>query len=161
MRNLDEIARLTAMTSLFAFLHHVAAFTLVAALAVEFVMSRGELTVDKARAFLRADQIFGLSASILVAVGFARVFYFEKGSTYYFQSIPFIAKISLFVIVGLLSIYSTVRALSWRAPLKSGTVSTAARGQMQTIRSIIHMELAGVVLIILCAALMAKGIGSL
>ena len=148
------------MTSLFAFLHHVAAFTLVAALAIEFAMSRGELTIDKARTFLRADQIFGISAGILLVVGLARVFYFEKGSSYYFQSVPFIAKISLFVIVGLLSIYPTVRVLSWRSPLKSGTVPPTGREQMYRIRSIIHMELAGVFFIILCAVLTARGIGT-
>jgi putative membrane protein len=148
------------MTSLFAFLHHLAAFTLVAALAIEFAMSRGELTIDKARTFLRAEQIFGISAGILLVVGLARVFYFEKGSSYYFHSVPFIAKISLFVIVGLLSIYPTVRALSWRAPLKSGTVPPTGRTQMHRIRSIIHMELAAVVFIILCAVLMARGIGT-
>jgi putative membrane protein len=148
------------MTALFAFLHHVAAFTLVAALAIEFAMSRGELAVGKARTFLRADQIFGISSGILVVVGLARVFYFEKGSGYYLHSVPFIAKMSLFVIVGLLSIYPTVRALSWRESLKSGTVPTIAREQMQKIRSIVHLELAGVVLIILCAALMARGIGN-
>jgi len=148
------------MTSLFAFLHHLAAFTLVAALAIEFGLSRGVLTIDKARAFLRADQIFGISAGILLVVGLARVFYFEKGSTYYFHSIPFIAKISLFAIVGLLSVYPTVQSLSWRSSLKSATVPPVGPEKMQRIRSIIHFELAGVVLIILCAVLMARGIGT-
>src|SRR5215471_14733587 len=148
------------MTSLFAFLHHLAAFTLVAALAIEFGLSRGVLTIDKARAFLRADQVFGISAGILLVVGLARVFYFEKGSTYYFHSIPFIAKISLFAIVGLLSVYPTVQSLSWRSSLKSATVPPVGPEKMQRIRSIIHFELAGVVLIILCAVLMARGIGT-
>ena len=35
------------MTAVMAFLHHVAAFTLVAALAVEFVLIRGELTARR------------------------------------------------------------------------------------------------------------------
>jgi putative membrane protein len=33
-----------------------------------------------------------------------RVFYFDKGAPYYFQSAPFMAKLALFVGVGLLSI---------------------------------------------------------
>lgn len=49
-----------------------------------------------------------------------RVFFFEKGAACYFHSVPFVAKLSLFVIVALL---------------------------------------AGVVVILLCAALMARGIG--
>jgi len=69
-----------------AFLHHVAAFALVAALAVEFVLIRGELTVATARRLARADMILGISAGVLLAVGLLRVFYFEKGAAYYFHS---------------------------------------------------------------------------
>lgn len=38
------------MSTLFAFLHHLAAFTLVSALAVEFVLIRQELTVEPVQA---------------------------------------------------------------------------------------------------------------
>jgi putative membrane protein len=37
------------MSTLFAFLHHLAAFTLVSALAVEFVLIRQDLTMAIAR----------------------------------------------------------------------------------------------------------------
>ena len=46
--------------------------------------------------------------------------YFEKGASYYFHSVPFVAKLSLFVMVGLLSIYPTMEFLSWRASVKQG-----------------------------------------
>src|SRR5205085_5779960 len=98
-----------AMSALFAFLHHVAAFALVAALAVEFVLLRGELSATRARQILSADRIYGICAGLILVIGLARVFYFEKGAHYYFHSIPFIAKLSLFVMVGLLSIYPTVQ----------------------------------------------------
>lgn len=148
------------MTSLFAFLHHVAAFTLVAGLTVEFVLIRSELNVESARRLQLTDLVFGASAGIVLIVGILRVFYFEKGATYYFHSAPFIAKVSLFVIVGLLSIVPTIEFLSWGKSLKQGLVPSVAPAKMQTIRSIIHLELAGVVFIILCAALMARGVGS-
>lgn len=147
------------MRSLFAFLHHIAAFTLVATLAVEFVLLRGELSLDNARKLPVVDLVFGISATVIVVVGFLRVFYFEKGSSYYFHSATFIAKLSLFAVVGLLSIYPTLQFLSWRKALKQGLVPQVAPARMHAIRSIIHWELAGVVLIILCAALMARGVG--
>jgi uncharacterized membrane protein len=34
------------MSTLFAFLHHLCAFTLVSAVAIEFTLIRGELTLD-------------------------------------------------------------------------------------------------------------------
>lgn len=139
------------MTAFMAFLHHVAAFALVAALAVEFVLIRGELTPASARRLARADMIFGISSGVLLVVGLARVFYFEKGAAYYFHSGTFIAKLALFALVGLLSIYPTVKFISWRKGFDPSSVPA--------IRRIIHLELVAVVLILLFAALMADGIG--
>ena len=147
------------MTWFFAFLHHVAAFTLVAALVVEFVLMRDQLTVARARTIRLADMVFGIAAGAVLVVGFLRVWYFEMGSSYYLHSIPFIAKISLFVIVGLLSIYPTVEFLSWGKAVKQGQVPVVSESKIRTIRSIIHYELVGVVFLLLCAALMAKGVG--
>jgi putative membrane protein len=147
------------MSALFAFLHHLAAFTLVAALAIEFILVRDAITASSARLILAADMIFGISAGVLIVVGFLRVYYFEKGATYYFHTWTFIAKLSLFVIVGLVSIVPTVEFLSWRKAVKQGQAPSVDARKLRTLRSIIHMELAGVALILLMAAMMAKGVG--
>jgi putative membrane protein len=147
------------MTPLFAFLHHVAAFTLVAALAIEFVLLRGELTAQRARHILAADAILGISAGAILLVGLARVFHLEKGAAYYFHSIPFLAKLSLFAIIGLLSIYPTVQFMKWRPAVRQGQAPALLDENRRRIRLLIHLELAAVVVLILCAALMAKGVG--
>ena len=149
------------MTPFFAFLHHLAAFALVAALAVEFVLIRGELNLGTARKLQRIDMVFGLSSGVVLVVGLLRVFYFEKGASYYFHSAPFIAKLSLFAIVGLLSIYPTLEFASWSKSLKQGQMPALTERKIASIRSVIHWELAAVVAIILCAALMARGVGYL
>jgi putative membrane protein len=149
------------MAWLFAFLHHAAAFALVAALAVELVLVRGELNAGTARKLQMADMALGVSAGVLLAIGLARVFYFEKGAAYYFHNVPFVAKLVLFILVALLSIYPTVVFLSWKKPLASGQAPAVAPAKLRTIRRIIHWELAGVVGILLCAALMARGIGTI
>jgi len=147
------------MPSFFAFLHHVAAFALVAALVLEFVLIKDELSLKTARKLLRADLAFGVSAGVVLIVGLLRVLYFEKGASYYFHSVPFLAKLSLFVIVALLSIYPTAEFLSWRKPLKEGQLPMVSERKLRLIRSIIHWELAGIVLLILNAVLMARGVG--
>jgi len=148
------------MSALFAFLHHLAAFALVGALAVEFALIRGELTVGRARSLQIADVVIGASAGLVLVVGFVRVFYFEKGAAYYFHSVPFIAKVSVFVLVALLSIYPTIEFLSWSKSLKQGRAPSVEPRRLLIIRSIIHWELAGVVVLLLCAALMARGVGT-
>ena len=147
------------MASIFAILHHLAAFSLVAALFVEFDQIREDLSVQSARNLQRADLIFGISAGVVLIVGFFRVIYFEKGLYYYLHSVPFITKMTIFVIVVLLSIYPTVVFLSWRKSLKQGQAPMVTDRKLRVIRSIINLELVGFVLVIICAMLMANGVG--
>jgi putative membrane protein len=148
------------IAALFAFLHHLAAFALVSAIAAEFLMIREELTLRRARRILFADMIIGIAAATVLIAGLLRVFFFEKGADYYAHNAFFIAKISLFVAIALLSIYPTREFLSWRKGLNDGRLPAIAADKLQSIRGVIHLELAGIGLILLCAALMAKGIGS-
>src|SRR5436190_5873311 len=145
------------MTPFFAFLHHLAAFSLVAALAVEFVLIRGELNLGTARRLRLVDMVFGISSGVVLVVGLLRVFYFEKGASYYFHSAPFIAKLSLFAVVGLLSIYPTLMFRRLGKAAKLGQQPAMTGVSLRTIRRVVHVQLAGVVLILLCAAMMARG----
>jgi putative membrane protein len=145
------------MTVLFAFLHHLAAFTLVAALAVEFVLIRRELTLWSARLLQGADMMLAISAGVLLLVGLGRVFWFEKGAAYYFGSHAFLGKLTLFIVVALLSIVPTIEFLRWRQAVKQGQVPVVTQSTLRKVGRIIHIELAAVVLILLCAAIMAKG----
>src|SRR6267154_6067491 len=138
------------MIVLSAFLHHLAAFTLVAALAVEFVLLKGDLTLWSARRLQVADLVLGIAATVLLLVGLGRVFWFEKGAAYYFHNHAFLTKFSLFIVVALLSIVPTVEFLSWRKAVKAGAVPMVAIGKLKRVRMIVHIELAAIVLILLC-----------
>ena len=141
------------MSIALAFLHHLAAFALVAALAAQMVLIKGEVTAQVARRVASIDALYGASAGILLVVGLLRVFYFEKGAAYYFHSAPFIAKLALFVAVGLLSIYPTVTLRRWSKEV------AVPHADVAKVRRVIHFQLAGVALILLCAAMMARGVG--
>ena len=120
------------MAATFAFLHHLAAFTLVAALAVQFVLLRDEITVASARKLQVIDTVYGIAAVMLLIVGLGRVFHFEKGATYYFHTWTFIAKLSLFVLVGLLSILPTLAFRSWRGAVQQGQAPQVTAQQTAT-----------------------------
>ena len=145
------------MIVLFAFLHHLAAFTVVAAIALEFVLLRGELTNWSARRLRAADMVLGIAAMVLLLVGLARVFWFEKGATYYFHNHAFLTKFALFILMALLSIVPTIEFLSWRKAVEAGQVPVVAAAKLKRVRMIVHIELAAIVLILLFAAMMAKG----
>jgi len=135
-----------------AFLHHVAAFGLVAALTAELVLLRGEIA-PQARRLAVFDAAVGICAGLLVVVGLLRVFYFEKGAAYYFHNAAFIGKMALFVAMAALSIYPTLKILSWRKGAR------ADERELRLVRRLVHTELVGIFFILLCAAMMARGVG--
>ena len=145
------------MSTLFAFLHHLAAFMLVSAIAVEFTLIRQELTASTARKLLTADAVYGIAAGALLIVGLLRVFYFEKGAAYYFSNHAFLTKFSVFVLVAILSAVPTLEFLSWRKAVRAGQAPTVSDKKLKAVRSILHYELIGIVVILACAAIMAKG----
>jgi putative membrane protein len=146
--------------ALMASAHHLAAFALVASLVAEFALLRAPLTLQSARHLRLADMAYGIAAGLVLVVGFFRVFYFEKGAAYYFHSAPFIAKVWIFLAVGLVSIYPTVQFISWGKALKAGATPVVAESKLRLMRIIVNWELTGLALMILCAALMAKGVGT-
>ncbi len=92
-------------------------------------------------------------------VGFLRVMYFEKGREFYLGNPVFQTKLALFLLVGLLSIYPTVRFIKWRAQTRQGTAPTVSKREHDLIMLMLRAEMAVLVGIVLCASLMAHGIG--
>ena len=146
-----------AMSTLFAFLHHLCAFTLVGALAIEFALIRQELTLTSARRLQVTDLALGIAAGLLLMIGLSRVFLFEKGPAYYWHSHAFLLKFGLFILLAFVSIIPTMEFLSWRGAIKAGQVPVVATKKLRRVTGIIHAELAAIVVILLCAAIMARG----
>jgi putative membrane protein len=147
------------INSLMATLHHLCAFAVTATLVYEFVAFRRNLTVEEARRILKVDTAYGISAGLLVVVGLLRVFFFEKGSAFYLNNHMYWTKMGLFILVGLLSIYPTVRFLKWRTPLQENRAPEIPEDEFRKIRRLLHLELVGIGLILVVAPMMARGIG--
>jgi putative membrane protein len=148
------------MTSaIMAFLHHIAAFTLTGAIIYEHITFRKDLSLAEARRIQIMDIIYGISAGVLVIVGLLRVFYFEKGAAFYAQNWFFWTKMLGFALAGLLSIYPTLRFLSWRKVVARGQVPEISEQDVKRIKMILRLETLGIAIIIFSAALMARGIG--
>lgn len=147
------------INSLMATLHHIFAFTVTVCIVYEFIAYRKGLGVEEARRIQRVDLAYGISAGLLIAVGLLRVYFFEKGSNFYFHNYMYWTKMALFVIVGLLSIYPTIRFLKWNSALKANLAPEIPDEEFKRIRMFIWLELAGIVLILFAAPMMARGIG--
>lgn len=145
-------------SAIFAFLHHVAAFIFFGALIAEAFLINVDLNEKNVRRLALADGLYGASAAFVFVFGIVRVLYFEKGQDYYFGSFFFLTKFGLFLLTGILSIIPTMQFLAWRKALKVGPLPEVSMRRMRQIKMIIHTELLAVILILLCAALMARGL---
>ena len=144
-----------------AFVHHAAAFTLVSALAVEVALFKPPLSLIQAQRLVRTDMLFGVSAGVLLVVGLLRVAYFETGPAYYWHDGFFLLKFAAFLLAALVSIYPTVIFLSWNQTLRAGTAPEISTERARRVRMCLMLELAAILIILLCAALMARGFGYL
>lgn len=148
------------MTSaLISFLHFAAAFGIAAALVAEWVTLTPAPSHRQARLLQQCDLVYGVCAAVVLVAGFLRVHFFEKGSAYYYANAFFDAKLGLFAVVGLLSIYPTLRFLRWRAQMRQGQGPVVPPAEYRRLRAIVGAELILLLAIVLCAALMAHGVG--
>ncbi|RPI87967.1 MAG: DUF2214 family protein [Chloroflexi bacterium] len=148
------------MTSaIMAFLHHLAAFTLTGAIVYEHITFRKGLSLAEARRIQIMDILYGVSAGVLVIVGLLRVFYFEKGAAFYAQNWFFWTKMFGFALAGLLSLYPTIRFLSWRKSLALNQVPEISDREVTRIKLILRLETLAIALILFSAAMMARGLG--
>ena len=148
-----------ATSALFAFLHHLAAFTLVSTIVLEWLLMRSDFTPVNVRRLARVDAFVGASAVGILVIGALRVMYFEKGPLFYMHNAAFFAKMALFLGIALISIYPTIQFIAWSRAVKAGQSVAPDTAKVALIRNLLQLELIGIVLILLFAALMARGIG--
>jgi putative membrane protein len=101
---------------------------------------------------------YGIFAVMVLVVGFLRVFFFDKGKAFYFSNPFFQAKLALFVFVGLLSIYPTIRFIGWRQQLNQGLAPAVSEQEYGRILLALRAELVLILGMVLCASLMARGV---
>ncbi|WLG25017.1 DUF2214 family protein [Pseudomonas sp. FP1154] len=139
---------------------HLLAF----ALAFWAVLTRGTALrrlaggTDAVRNVLMADNLWGLSAVVLLVTGGMRAFGgFEKGTDYYLHQPLFHLKMTLFVLILLLEIAPMIALIKWRMALGKGrAIDPSKAGRFARIS---HIEALLLVLMVVAATGMARGVG--
>ncbi len=144
-----------AVDATLAALHHLFAFGLVGMLMAQWALLRGEASAAVLQRLARYDLFYGVAALGLICVGIGRVFYGLKGPGFYAASPFFWIKIASFAVVGAMSIIPTRRFARWRR--QTGRLPEPASWIATRKLVVIEAHLLSVVMI--CAALMARGIG--
>ncbi len=142
-----------------SFLHFSFVLILAGALSAEAFVLRLPVNAQVARLLLRIDLFYGISAVGLILAGFARMIWGAKGWEYYAAEPFFWAKIAAFALVGVLSIWPTLRYFRWTKAAGADASFVAVDSEVRAIRRFVMAELHVLAFVVLFAALMARGIG--
>lgn len=142
-----------------AWLHYLGIMAMTALLVMEHLLFSDKPDLARGRLLLRIDALYGTIAGVQIGTGIWRML-LEKGSAYYLSNPLFHAKLGLFALVGLLSLYPTLTFLGWRNSLRQEQAPSVDSGRAKRVTMVIRIELLGLLLIPLLAALMARGVGS-
>ena len=139
--------------------HHLLIFALVAVLVMEIMLIRPEMSTTQVLRVGRLDIAYGAIATLIIVVGFGRVFLGAKPADFYLANWVFWAKVSAFVIVGLLSAPPTLRIIRWRNAARADPNYRPPAGEVTAVRRLMHTEAMVFILIPIFAAMMARGYG--
>jgi putative membrane protein len=141
------------------FIHHLCVFGLAAVIAAEFALVAPGLTGRRLQRLGAIDGLNGGLATLVLIVGFLRVFLGDAGSAYYLANWVFWTKIALVVVVGLLSIPPTVSILRWRRAAAADASFAVPAEDVTRLRRFFVAEIVVFAFIPIFAAMMARGIG--
>ena len=150
------------MTSdaLLAYFHFATMIGMASMLAAEFAALAHRESPAHLRRIRRLDGFYGLFALLTLASGIGRLLWGAKGSAFYLANPVFHLKISLVVLVGLISIYPTIHYFKWAESANTDAGFAPPAAVLVRIRSLIITQLVVLASIPLAATLMARGIGT-
>lgn len=139
---------------LLRYVHFVCIFAIVGALVSEHLLLKPVLSRQEIARLARIDGVYGLAAIALVAVGLTLwLGSYGKPAEFYSTNPVFHTKLTLFVLIGLLSIYPTVFFLKHRKGDPAETINVPP-----AIFWMLRLEILLLFIIPILAGLMAKGV---
>lgn len=142
--------------SLIRYAHFLGIFAIVGALTMEHLLLKPQMTRAEIRRLSIIDAIYGIGALVAIAAGLTLWFGgVGKAAEFYSKNFVFHTKITLVVILAILSIFPTVFFLKNRKGASPEEI-VEIPGR---IKMFIRIQLFLLLLIPLCATLMARGIG--
>ncbi|HEX5311745.1 DUF2214 family protein [Aquabacterium sp.] len=146
------------LESVLAYAHFLAIFSVVVFLTSEAALCRAEwMNAAVVRRLARLDLIYLFAAIAVLATGLARTYWGVKGMGWYWQQPLLHIKVTLFVLIGVLSIKPTLSFLRWRRQLDADGTLPAA-DEIRSVRRLVMIEAHLLVLIPLAASLLARGV---
>jgi len=137
------------------YLHFISIFVIVGTLVAEHLLLKKEMSRSELDQVARIDGVYGIAALTLLGAGLTLwLGEFGKPAVFYTKNWIFLTKLTLYIFIGLFSIYPTVFFLKNRKGKAEELLPIP-----KIIFWLIRLELLLLFIIPVLAGLMAKGIG--
>lgn len=147
------------LDAILAYLHFSAIFVLFGFLVAEIVLFRGPLDPWVIRLLGRLDVWYFGSALVVLTTGLSRLVFGVKGPEFYLTGWAIYVKVSLFILVALISVFPTLRFIDWRRRLDRDSNWRVPDEERAKVRRLLMIEVHIAALIPLIAVMMARGLG--
>ena len=139
---------------LIRYLHFIGIIVLSSVLVAEHVLIKSQISKSDLRRLVVIDAVYGISALVVFTAGLALWLWVGKPSEFYSGNPVFHAKLTVFVLMGLLSITPT------RFIFRQRNVTEDVIDVPRYIIHFVRAELTLLIIIPLLAVFMAKGYGN-
>ena len=147
------------LETVLAYVHWLAIFTMVTFLASEAALCRVEwMNARIVERLARVDMLYGIASVVVLVTGLARSYWGAKGLGWYWSNPLLHAKVTLFVVIGLLSIKPTLTFLRWRRALRADG-ALPAEEEVRAMRKRVMVQAHLIPVVALLAVLLARGFG--
>lgn len=145
--------------NLLALFHHLLSYTVFGAVIALHLMLAPNLNFAQAKRVKVLNKILCIGVFLLLAIGIFRVIGPEKGMQYYAKNWLFHAKFGLYVLLIALIAFHTILMSRWSSALSAGNAPTISNSDCKKMLMSMRLELLVMVFIMVCATLMARGVG--
>jgi putative membrane protein len=147
------------LEAILSYLHLLAILTMVVFVASEAALCRVQwLNAAVVERLAKVDRIYGIAALAVLATGVTRTLLGVKGTAWYWSNPLLHMKLTLFVVVGVISIFPTLTFLRWRKAVRAdGSLPNEA--QIARARRLIMVQAHIIAVIPLLAVFLARGYG--
>jgi len=145
--------------ALLAWLHYLAIFGLLVPMTAQAVLLRPNMPAATVRRLANYDMFYAACAVLVLATGLLRLFLGAKGVQFYTPNPWFHAKMTLFVVIALCSARPTIAFIKWRRQASHLPGFVPTNQEIARIRRWVMIEAHLFLLLPLCAAMMARGVG--
>ncbi|RZI72267.1 MAG: DUF2214 family protein, partial [Variovorax sp.] len=128
------------LEAILAYLHLLAILTMVVFIASEAALCRVEwLNAAVVERLAKVDLVYGIAAIAVLATGVARTWWGVKGTAWYWTNPLLHVKLTLFIVIGIVSIFPTLTYIRWRKALRaSGALPVEA--EIRKTRKLVMLQ---------------------